>query len=717
MTHIIKLLLALVSFILGAGSDAHAQDISPTASSTNVEVTLKSTRINVLPGETFYVALDQKIANGWHTYWRNPGDSGEPTNISWTLPKGVTASAIKWPTPTALPFGPLVNYGFSNQVLLPVEVSVPKSAKVGDILTLIADVSWLECADVCIPGDAKVGLKVTVAASSTTGIDEKQIANSVAALPAQFPGSTRLTDLGPGGLQLIIKGMEAAGGAYFFPYEIKTGAVIDFAQPQELVTGKDGYGLTLVKSPSYPTDLKGPVRGVLVIGKGRETNAYEIAADFDGVSASSQSGTQREPSTPKSLATPKSVGQPNAGIGLWLALAMAFVGGLILNLMPCVFPILSMKALGLIEASHGDARAARANGVWYGVGVVFSFVALAAALIGLKSAGFAVGWGFQLQDPLIVIGLAILMVWIGFNLLGFFEFGSALQNIGSGIPRTNNQEKGLNEGIGGSFLTGVLAVVVAAPCTAPFMGAALGFAATQTPIISLIVFVALGIGFALPFVALTFMPSLLRALPRPGPWMVRLREGLAFPMFATAIWLIWVASAQVGQAGVLAALIGVLGAGAAVWLLRTWPTFAGKLLALVIGLGSVLWAAQHAHMAPRTKSLSVSDQGNVWSEQRVAQLQSEGKTVFVNFTADWCVTCKVNEVGVFSDPDVKNALSGENAVYLIADWTNRDEAIARALTSHGRVGVPLYLVYNPNQSQPQILPQILTKGLLLGALQ
>jgi thiol:disulfide interchange protein/DsbC/DsbD-like thiol-disulfide interchange protein len=694
MLRALKFVLAFLSLWLGVTTSARAQDLSNTGSSQNVGVTLKSARTQVAPGETFHVAIEQKIASGWHTYWRNPGDSGEPTAIEWTLPAGSTASLIKWPFPTAIPFGPLVNYGFSDQVVLPVAITIPASAKPGDQLDLVAAVRWLECADICIPGEAKVGISITVAASGIDGPDAAQIGQAIASLPVPFKGSVALTDLGEDGLQLIVKGMDTPRTAYFFPYEVKTGAIVDSAQPQELVRGKDGFGLSMVKSPSFPADLTGPVGGVLVLGKGQDAKAFEVQAAF----------TASPAGTPPAAQLPA---KPVPTIGLWAALGLALLGGLILNLMPCVFPILSMKALGLIEASHGEAKTARAHGLWYGAGVIGSFLALAALLIGLTTAGSSVGWGFQLQNPAIVIGLAVLMVMIGFNLLGFFEIGTSLQNVGGSIASTS--------GAKGSVFTGILAVIVAAPCTAPFMGAALGYAATQPPAIALMVFGALGVGFALPFVALTFMPGLLAVLPRPGPWMVRLREALAFPMFGTAIWLIWVATAQTGQAGTLAALVAILGAALAVWLARTWPSFGGKAGAALVLIAALVWAGQHVLAAPTRASATTRgpEFGEVWSPQRVGQLQSEGKTVFVNFTADWCVTCKVNEVSVFSDAQVRASLTGDKATYLVADWTLRDDAIAKALASHGRVGVPLYLVYKPGQEQPQILPQILTtKGLL-----
>lgn len=685
----------LIAFVLtiAASIPAHAQTPSPRGASANVEITAKSARQVASPGETFTIVIDQKIARGWHTYWRNPGDSGEAIDVTWTLPTGVTASAIKWPAPTAIPFGPLVNYGYSDTVSLPIDISVPANAKVGVPLSLIAAVRWLECADICIPGEATVGLEVGVGTPARDSADATDIAESLEKLPTPLGGEARLTDLGNGGLQLIITGIDTPRDAYFFPYEIKNGALIDFAQPQKLVRGKDGFGLTLVKSPSFPSDLKGAIGGVLVTGKGNSAKAFELTTSFDPVAAG----------TP--AVSPVTANAASTDIGLLAAIGLAFLGGLILNLMPCVFPILSMKALSLIDASHSDTKAARRHGLWYGAGVIVSFLALAGALIVAQAAGASLGWGFQLQNPALVIGLAVLMVLIGYNLLGIFEIGGRLQGLA-------------NARAPGSFLTGILAVIVAAPCTAPFMGAALGFAATQSAPISLMVFTSLGAGFALPFVALTFAPRLLTALPKPGPWMATLRGGLAFPMFATAIWLIWVVTAQSGQAGVLAALVAVFGASLAVWTLRTWKGAGSKIIALGLALGSLVWAGVHALNASQRPSAQSADVtfGATWSPQKVSDLTKDGKTVFVNFTADWCVTCKVNEVGAFTDPRVKAAFSSDKATYLVADWTRRDPQIAAALAEHGRVGVPLYLVYKPGATRPEILPQLLSAEVILKAL-
>jgi len=662
------LLFSWVGFAQAQVPAGISTPIGIIASSQNVEITLISERAAVQAGDVFHVAIRQKIAPDWHTYWRNPGDSGEPTYLNWTLPDGVKAGEIKWPAPTAIPFGPLVNYGFSKSVVLPVEVQIPASAKPGTSISLKIDATWLECADVCIPGEGSVAITLPVEATKRDSGDASAIQAALASLPKPLPGKAHLTDLGAGGLQLVVTGVPANGKAYFFPHELKLGALVDFAAPQEFVRGKDGFGLNLVKSKSLPDPFVGPFGGVLVIGDGKDAKAYSLSAEL--IAAAPMAA----------VAGSKPAG--GTDVGLMQALLFAFLGGLILNLMPCVFPILSMKALGLLEASHGDKAEARSHGLGYGFG----------------------------ESPAIIVGLAVLMVLIGFNLLGFYEIGTSLQGAGAGLA-----SKG---GHAGSFFTGVLAVVVAAPCTAPFMGVALGFAATQPPIGALSVFAALGLGFAAPFVALTFMPGLMRALPRPGPWMSRLREALSFPMFATAIWLIWVSSAQVGQAGVLAALGGVLAAGFAVWIWRTWPGHKGRAIALMVLTAGLVGAGTYVTQAPAkaTEAASSSFGGEPWTPARVEALQQEGKTVFVNFTADWCVTCKVNEVTVFADPAVREALNGDKAVYLVADWTSRDDVIAKALASHGRVGVPLYLVYKPGVAEPQILPQSLSAEVVKTAL-
>lgn len=691
---------------------APAPAAGPTARSQNVEVALISARDAVAPGETFTVGVRQVMADGWHTYWRNSGDSGDATTIEWTLPDGVTAGPIQWPAPMALPFQTLVNYGYEGSVTLPVAITVPASAAPGTTLNLTAFVSWLECADICIPADATLAIAVPVAATGRDSTDAPAIAAALAALPVRLEAPGVITDAGgaaPLVVSLPVAAFAGARSARFFPHEIEIGALIDYAAPQDLQTGPQGLSLTIPKSPSFPEALEGTFGGVLVVGEGERTEAFEVSLAPGPVPAGVQ-GTRPQPAS------------GNGGIGLLQAALFAFLGGLILNLMPCVFPILAMKALSLSKAAAGvaagEAGAARRQGLLYGAGVLVTFVGLGAALAGLQAAGTAAGWGFQLQSPPVVLVLAALMFLIGLNLLGAFEMGGGVQGLGSALAQRG--------GAAGSFFSGVLAVVVASPCTAPFMGAALGFAATSPPLVGLVVFAALGIGFALPFVAVTFAPGLLARLPRPGAWMERLKQGLAFPMFATAGWLVWVLAAQAGQAGVLAAMVAAVGLGLAVWMAGAFRSPLLRGAGVVAGLGAlVLAAVLSATAAPGSAGAQAAGggeqgaalEGAPWSAGAVETALAGGRTVLVNFTADWCVTCKVNEGAVFTDPEVRAALDGTTAVYLVGDWTRRDSAIAEELRRHGRIGVPLYLVYRPGEAEPEVLPQLLSRGTVLEALR
>jgi thiol:disulfide interchange protein DsbD len=669
-----------------------------------VEITLLSPRSALAPGETVTVAIRQEMAPGWHTYWRNSGDSGDATRISWTLPDGVRAGDIRWPTPKALPFQTLVNYGYENRVVLPVDITVPATARPGQQLRLEAAVSWLECADICIPGDGTVAITLPVAATGADSADAPEIAAAVAALPARLPSMGVIADAGGGWIVAMPDAAFAgATSARFFPHEIPLGALIDYPAPQMLETGPEGLSLAIPKSPSAPQALDGPYGGVLVVGEGAQAEAFEITLNPGPVPAGVQ-GTR-----PRAIV--------EGGIGLVQAALLAFLGGLILNLMPCVFPILAMKALGLAGLAGAQARTARLHGLIYGAGVVLSFLALAGALIGLQAAGAAVGWGFQLQSPPVILLLALLMFAIGLNLLGALEIGGRVQAVGSGLAAQG--------GAAGAFWTGVLAVIVASPCTAPFMGAALGYAAVAPPVASLAVFAALGIGFAAPFVLVTFVPGILARLPRPGPWMDRLKQALAFPMFATAAWLVWVLAAQAGQDGVLAALAGAVGLGFAAWVWRAgsgavWRVVAAALVLAILAGGVMLAAgaspARSGGAAAAGGGDSAGPPAQPWSPEAVRTALDSGKAVFVNFTADWCVTCKVNEGAVFTQAEVRAALDGTGAVYLVGDWTLRDEAIASELRRHGRIGVPLYLVYRSGETGPDILPQLLTPGIVLDAL-
>jgi len=677
---------------------------SAPVTSPRVTATLLSSRDSVAPGERFKLALVQKLAPHWHTYWLNPGDSGEPTQIKWDLPVGATAGDVQWPAPKAIRVEPLVNFGFEGTVLLPLEITVPADAKPGETFELKAEATWLVCEKICIPEEATFSLDLPIAAAST--VDEAAAARidaAIAALPKQASFRGKLRD-DAGKLVLDLPGLPpGATDLRFFPV---SDTLIEHAADQPFTAG-DKPTLTLTRSGAFKL-AKPEVSGVLTFTEGGAPRAITLLADADP--ALMAAGGAAAPETrPAVVRIPMPA--EGADLTLWAALAFAFAGGLILNLMPCVLPVLFIKALGFAQLAHRSRSEVREQGLLFLAGVLLTFMALAGAVIALGSLGSSVGWGFQLQFPPLVIALAVVMVLIGLNLLGAFEIGTSVTGLGDSLASRGGRL--------GAFMTGVLAVVVATPCTAPFMGAAMGYAVTQPPAVALSVFMALALGFALPVVALSFAPGLLRLLPKPGRWMLVLKQAFAFPMFATAIWLIWVASVQSGPQGVLAALVAVLAAGFAVWLVGvtrgsfTRRAFGSALAALVV-LGAGWFTVQNA--VPGAATEARAGDIEAWSPERVAALQAQGKPVFVNFTAAWCITCLANERVALSRQEVKDAFAKLGVVYLKADWTNRDGRIAKALAEQGRAGVPLYLFYPARkEAQAEILPQLLTTDTLIAA--
>ncbi|SEG41486.1 thiol:disulfide interchange protein DsbD [Bosea lathyri] len=682
---------------------------SAAVTSPRVTATLLSSRDTVAPGERFQVALVQKIAKGWHTYWLNPGDSGEATRIEWTLPAGVTAGAIQWPAPKALPVEPLVNFGFENALLLPVEITVPENARPGERLTLQANATWLVCEKICIPEEGAFTLDLPVGpAGIADDAAQARIDAAIAAMPQPAGFRGRLAADGDK-LALILPGLnKGLTDLRFFPL---SDSLIEHAAPQTPASAADGTTLQLTRSGAFKLEAA-EITGVLTFKDGGLPRALSLSADADPALVTAATGDATGVSAaPRPAVLRLLVPAEGANLTLWAALAFAFAGGLILNLMPCVLPVLFIKALGFAQLARASRAEVREQGLLFLCGVVATFLLLAGAVVALGALGTSVGWGFQLQSPPLVIALAVIMTLIGFNLLGAFEFGTSAAGIGDGLASRGGRV--------GAFMTGVLAVVVATPCTAPFMGAAMGYAVVQPPTVGLAVFMALALGFALPVVALSFAPGLLRLLPKPGRWMVILKQAFAFPMFATAIWLIWVASVQAGPGGVLAALVAVLAAGFIVWLFGVTRgtggvRFVTSVFAVLVALGAGWFVVQSA-VPPATTEARAGDM-QAWSPERVAALQAEGRPVFVNFTAAWCITCLANERVALSRQEVKDAFAKLGVVYLKADWTNRNSAIAMALAEQGRAGVPLYLFYPARRdAQAEILPQILTSDMLITA--
>ncbi len=694
---------------------AAAQEPPPTAgpaSTERITAELVSMTGSATPGSTLVLAVRQDIEPGWHTYWRNPGDSGGATTLNWRLPEGWEAGDIVWPLPERQPLSGLMNYGYSDVVYLPVPITVPADAAPGQMLDLSVTALFLVCsAEMCVPDELTLGLRLPVGEADQTPLETRH-ASAIQAVLESSPRpaglSARIVRGDDGVLTLAVTGdavqrPEGPGPVYFFPFE---GGIIDHAAPQTGTWGPEGLSLTLAPGGKVRAGgLAGPVGGVITTGGG----AFEIIAEPGDLPGGISGGgtlaaADGDSARPFEVAT------------LLQAALLALVGGLILNLMPCVFPVLAMKAAALARAAH-EPQAARRDGLMFLAGVLVTFLLLAGLMLGLRAAGEAVGWGFQLQSPVVVLSLSLLTLAVGLNLSGVYHIGQSLQGLGE--ARLSRLPGGT-----GAFFTGVLAVAVAAPCTAPFMAAALGAALIMPWGAALIVFLMLGLGLALPFVAVAFSPALLARLPRPGPWMDRMKGLLAFPMYATALWLAWVAARQAGSEVLALGLVAGLMLALALWLWGARQAGAGRwtlilgTLSLVATIAALVLVTRMEPVSPTgAASTEAGPEAGVWSAEAVTAARAEGRPVLVNFTADWCVTCKINERVALSSGQVRAAMDETNAVYLVGDWTVRDPAITRELERHGRSGVPLYLLYAPGAEAPRVLPQLLTPGLVAEAIR
>jgi thiol:disulfide interchange protein DsbD len=667
-------------------------------------VTLVSETTNFVPGQTLHLALRQKIQPGWHTYWVNPGDAGLPTTIDWSLPQGFTASPIQWPTPERIAFGPLVSYGYQGEVLLPVDITVPGNATGETALT--GHASWLVCAAVCVPEESDVRLVLPMAPAGTATPDAKEAA-AFAAMRASLPsGNPFPTEVAYGKDQIQINVATGDAGrlsqVVFFPAD---DGVIDNDAAQTISVGKDGVTLTLARGEMKGKPLAA-LNGVLAFHDGSTGGAGVDRAI--AIAAPAHEGTLAISSATAAIGM----------VGLFEALLAAILGGMVLNLMPCVLPVLSIKALSLVRHAQGAPREVRLQGLAYAAGVLISFAAVAGALIAFRAAGAEIGWGFQLQSPIFLTIMIYVLFAVGLSLSGVFTVGDSVAGVGQGLAS--------REGYGGSFFTGALATLVATPCTAPFMAAAIGFAITQPWYIAFAVFEAVGVGLALPYVLLAFSPGARRFLPKPGAWMNVFKQILAFPVYGTAVWLAFVLASESGSIGITAALTGLVLIAFAGWLYETvrlgegWKRGLGLGAALVAVVAAIaLLVIPDETGGGATAGGTVNAGGVAWqpfSAAKLAELRASGKPVFVDFTADWCITCKVNERVALSDPSVKQAFDSAGVVTLRGDWTRRDGEITHVLEANGRGGVPLYLYY-PSGAEPVILPQILTADTVLQGLR
>lgn len=682
-----------VSLLFGAAAPAMAAGAVVTTEQVRAELVAHAPE-GVTPGKPLWLGLAIDHAPHWHTYWKNPGDSGLPTTLQWQLPPNVEAGEIDWPTPQRLPIGPLVNYGYEGRLLLPVPVTVPANFD-ADTLRVKLHADWLVCKDVCIPESGEFVLEVP--ARSATAGHAARFDAAFAARPQPLANAKAQAAVADNALQVDIEGLPSAwqGQAVgFFP---ETAGVIDNAAAAP-ASWQDGRWR--VRVPLSPQRSESPPRMAAVLTlPGQAAGArveFAVAGPWPAVAPL------------PGLESPAAAPAPDAplapSLGLATALLFALIGGALLNLMPCVFPVLSLKVLGF--ASHAqDRRLLALGGLAYTAGVVLSFVALAGVLLALRAGGEQLGWGFQLQSPAVIAVLAALFTLIGLNLAGVFEFGSVLPSSLAALQ--------LRHPLVDALLTGVLAVAVASPCTAPFMGASLGLAATLPAAQALAVFAALGLGMALPYLAASLFPALARALPRPGAWMARFKVLMAFPMFATVIWLVWVIGQQTGIDGAAALLATLLALAFIAWALGT-PGI-GRIARAAFGAVGVLGlAAALAWMLPAfeasaaPKSAVTASAWQPWSEERVAQARAAGQPVFVDFTAAWCVTCQFNKRATLADAAVMDDFAARGVLLLRADWTRRDPAITDALARFGRNGVPVYALYAPGSGAPQLLSEILS---------
>ena len=698
------LLPVLAVLLAFAAPDAAAKSVR----TDYVESELIARQGSALPGGKLLIGLRLKMDAHWHTYWQNPGDSGMPTTIQWKLPAGFKAGQIQWPLPQRIPVPPLMNYGYEGEIVLPVELSVPKdwpTGLPGQPARIAARADWLVCKDVCIPGGADLELTLPVI-NANPAPDAKWAAlfdKSLAAIPTQsIKGASATTSAGM--IELTLPGVKPAGPDKLYIFSDIEG-LVEHAAPQ---TGKvSGDGIMISFPVSHQLSASEPrISGVVT---GANAQPLLFSAPMTGKLVPG-----KEMATDSALAKPAAPSETNS-LSFGLALLFAFIGGLILNLMPCVFPVLSLKILGFAGGNANDPaarNAMRTHGFAFAIGVIASFIALAATLLALRSAGEAVGWGFQLQSPLVVTLLALLFFIIGLNLSGVFEFGNVLP--GSLAAHS------LEHPVADALLSGVLAALVASPCTAPFMGAALGFALTQNTFAALLVFAVMGAGMALPYVLLSCFPAWLKRLPRPGPWLETFKQALAFPIYATVVWLAWVLLVQVGVDGMVwfgGALVLV---GFGTWLLGRLRNGIGRTAALVAIIAAVMLANPPASTVSgdgaRSNSAGSAAVWDAYSKTRIAELNAAGKPVFVDFTAAWCVTCQVNKKVVLETQTVRDAFAAKNLNLMRADWTRRNAAITAALAEFGRSGVPVYALYAPGKA-PVLLPEILTERIVLDALK
>lgn len=704
--------LLVVLLVCGLAAQQPPKDTSPHSSAE-----LVSEYSTVVPGEPFTLGLAMKLDPEWHSYWVNPGDAGLGTKIKWNNTNGATISDVIYPTPHYIPTPPLASYGFENEVMLLLDAVAPKGWKPGETVTLTGQADFLVCREACLPAREAVSVTLKVGNEFEENTNwAMAFARTRAAMPkpvSEVQGLSVRAARADGGYLLAVKS-ETPSDLQNLPldklrfFAQDTGTIQHAGeQIRNLMGGELVLFAPISEYSKAPAErLRGlltlPANATWKAGEAIHSVAFDVPVESLGSIV-----MPMKPSAPS--------GVPSS---LLVILLSAFIGGMILNLMPCVFPVLSLKIMGFVQQAGEDRAKIRSHGFVFAAGVLVSFWALAGLLLILRAGGAQLGWGFQLQSPAFVAAMALLIFALGLSMAGVFEIGTSLTRLGDTGSRP--------EGYGGSFFSGVLATAVATPCTAPFMGGALGYAISQPAWKSMLVFTILGVGMATPYMVLSLNPGLLRRLPRPGAWMETFKQVLSFPLFATVIWLVWVFGLQTGIDGATGLLAAMLLLGIAGWIVGRWNAYninartrlttrAIAALAIVAGL-AFAWNAS-SYRATSTIGLN-SDTAlwQTWSPAKVDSLLAEGKTVFVDFTAAWCLTCQVNKRTVLHRDAIQQAFRDKGVTLLVADWTNNDPVIATQLEALNRSGVPVYALYKSGAKNPVLLPELLTEGIVMEAL-
>ncbi len=688
------MLVLLAGLVVMVGPVARAWGAqSLFASTLSNQVSVVSDVDSVAPGAPFHIGLLFSLGRHWHIYWTNPGDAGAAPQMAVTLPQGGSAGAIEWPIPKVINEGPVTSYGYSRKlqpVLLPLTITPPKILAGARYVVQVA-ATWLVCNDICVPGNAEFTLTLPVEPKARPAAEASLFAEAERDMPQARNWQAWIEPDG----RLTVDGTNASrdrlSSAYFFPAD-QDSLNQDYDQPFKIRRGR--LILTLKLSNDYKADK--PLSGLLVL------TAPDGSEQAAAISAA--------PGMP-----PVSVPRASAWMMLLDTLASAqylgliggaLLGGLILNLMPCVFPVLAMKAAHLAQLGHGQRPRAQRDGLAYGAGVVASFLVFAAIFFILREGGSVVGWGFQFQSPPFVLAITWLLFTVGLSFSGLLTIGSRWIGAGQGLAASG--------GTLGSFFTGVLAAVVATPCTAPFMGAALAAALAGPLLPGVLIFLALGIGLALPMVVVSCIPAIGRLFPPPGQWMVVLHQALAFPVYASVVWLVWVASREGGPSLLLSSGAGLLLIAFAAWAWSLGGRVAPVLAcAAALALAPILWEARLAPAQPGPLAATGSE---AFSAAKLGTLRAAGKPAFVNVTAAWCVTCLVNNRVALDLASVQAGFKRAGVTYFVADWTRSNPEITAYLKEHGRSGVPLYIYYPPGDGQPVVLPQILTPGRVLSTI-